>query len=113
MARLRVTSTSTLAMIPRSEPSDSTESSSERFHQVGPGLTCAWRYAPAVTAGEMLPDIAVCRELASGLRAGDGSAAEGLAERAGIPPWLLTHPRLGPRGRLDAGDTGEALGCIS
>src|SRR5262249_59418153 len=61
----------------------------------------------------MLPDIAVCRELASALRAGDDSAAAGLAERAGIPQWLLTHSGLLPRGRLDAGDTGEALGCIS
>ena len=60
----------------------------------------------------MLPDISACRELASALRAGDDSAA-GLAARAGIPRWLLTHPELGPRGRLDAGDAGEALGCIS
>ena len=60
----------------------------------------------------MLLDVAVCRELASALRAGDDSAA-GLAARAGIPGWLLTHPELGPRGRLDTGDAGEALGCIS
>jgi hypothetical protein len=33
----------------------------------------------------MLPDITVCRELASALRAGDDSAAAGLAARAGIP----------------------------
>jgi hypothetical protein len=66
-----------------------------------------------VTAGEALPDIAVCRELASALRAGDDSTAAVLAARAGIPRWLLTHPELGPRGRLDAGDAGEALGCIS
>ena len=60
----------------------------------------------------MLPDISACRELASALRAGDDPAA-GLAARAGIPRWLLTHPELGPRGRLDNGDAGEALGCIS
>ena len=71
------------------------------------------RYAPAVTAGEVLPYISACRELASALRAGDDSAAAGLAARAGIPRWLLTHPELGPRGRLDAGEAGEALGCIS
>jgi len=73
----------------------------------------SWRYAPAVTAGEVLPDVAVCRELASALRAGDDAAAAGLAVRAGVPRWLLTHPELGPRGRLDTGDAGEALGCIS
>ena len=39
----------------------------------------------------MLPEIAVCRELATALRAGDDSAAAGLAARAGIPRWLLTH----------------------
>jgi hypothetical protein len=61
----------------------------------------------------MLPDIAICRELASALRAGDDSAAAGLAARAGIPRWLLTHPELGRRGQLDVGDAGEALGCIS
>ncbi len=61
----------------------------------------------------MLPDIAVCRELASALRAGDDSAAAGLAARAGIPHWLLTHLELGPRGRLDVSDAGEALACIS
>jgi hypothetical protein len=66
-----------------------------------------------VTAGEVLPDLSACRELASALRAGDDSAAAGLAARTGIPRWLLTHPELGPRGRLDAGDAGEALGCIS
>ena len=71
------------------------------------GLIRAWRYAPAVTAGEMLPDITVCRELASALRAGDDSAAAGLAARAGIPRWLLTHLELGPRGRLDVGDAGR------
>ena len=71
------------------------------------------RYAPAVTAGEVQPDIAVCRELASALRAGDDPAAAGLAARAGLPRWLLAHPELGPRGRLDTGDAGEALGCIS
>ena len=64
-------------------------------------------------AGEMLPEIAVCRELATALRAGDDSAAAGLAARAGIPWWLLTHLELGPRGRLDVGDAGEALACIS
>ncbi len=47
------------------------------------------------------------------LRAGDDSAAAALAARAGIPRWLLTHPELGPRGRLDTGDAGEAFGCIS
>ena len=61
----------------------------------------------------MLPDISACRELASALRAGDDPAAARLAARAGIPRWLLTHSELGPRGRLDAGDAGEALGCIS
>lgn len=61
----------------------------------------------------MLPDIAVCRELATALRAGDDSAAAGLAARAGIPRWLLTHLELGPRGRLDVGDAREALACIS
>jgi hypothetical protein len=61
----------------------------------------------------MLPDVSACRELASALRAGDDAAASGLAARAGIPGWLLTHPELGPRGRLDTGDAGEALGCIS
>ena len=66
-----------------------------------------------MTAGEVLPDLSACRELASALRAGDDSAAAGLAARTGIPRWLLTHPELGPRGRLDAGDAGEALGCIS
>ena len=66
-----------------------------------------------MTAGEMLPEIAVCRELATALRAGDDSAAAGLAARAGIPRWLLTHLELGPRGRLDVGDAGEALACIS
>lgn len=66
-----------------------------------------------MTAGEAPPDTAACRELASALRAGDDSAAAGLAARAGIPRWLLTHPELGPRGRLDTGDAGEALGCIS
>jgi hypothetical protein len=53
------------------------------------------------------------RELASALRAGDDSAATGLAARAGVPRWLLTHREFGPRGRLDTGDAGEALGCIS
>ena len=66
-----------------------------------------------MTAREVLPDIAVCRELASALRAGDDGAAAGLAARAGLPRWLLTHPELGPRGRLDTGDAGEALGCVS
>jgi hypothetical protein len=66
-----------------------------------------------VIAGEVLPDRGVFRELASALRAGDDSAAEGLAARAGIPRWLLTHPGLGPRGRLDADDAGEALESIS
>src|ERR1700748_1013319 len=61
----------------------------------------------------MLPDTTVCRELASALRAGDDSAAAGLAARAGIPHWLLTHFELGPRGRLDVSDAGEALACIS
>ena len=77
------------------------------------GLIRSGRYAPAVTAGETLPDVAACRELASALRAGDDAAAAGLAVRAGIPRWLLTHPELGPRGRLDIRDAGEALGCIS
>ena len=71
------------------------------------------RYAPAVTAGETLPDLAVCRELASALRAGDDPAAAGLAARTGIPRWLLTHRELGPRGRLDVGEASEALGCVS
>ncbi len=53
------------------------------------------------------------RELASALRAGDDSAATGLAARVGVPRWLLTHREFGPRGRLDTGDAGEALGCIS
>jgi hypothetical protein len=53
------------------------------------------------------------RELASALRAGDDSAATGLAARAGVPRWLLTHREFGPRGRLDTGDAGQALGCIS
>ena len=61
----------------------------------------------------MLSEIAVCRELATALRAGDDSAAAGLAARAGIPRWMLTHLELGPRGRLDVGDAGEALACIS
>ena len=72
-----------------------------------------WRYAPAVTAGEVQPDMAVCRELASALRAGDDPAAAGLGARTGLPRWLLTHRELGPRGRLDVGEAGEALGCIS
>lgn len=55
----------------------------------------------------------VSRELASALRAGDDSAAERLAARAGVPRWLLTHPGFGPRGRLDADDAGEALESIS
>src|SRR5204863_7040917 len=78
-----------------------------------PALIRAWRYAPAVTAVEMLPDVTVCRELASALRAGDDSAAAGLAARAGIPHWLLTHLELGPRGRLDVSDAGEAPACIT
>jgi hypothetical protein len=64
-----------------------------------------------VTAGETLPDVAVCRELALALRAGDDAA--GLAAQAAVPQWLLTHPELGPRGRLDTGDAAEALACIS
>ena len=71
------------------------------------------RYAPAVTAEEVQPDMAVCRELASALRAGDDPAAAGLAARADLPRWLLTHRELGPRGRLDVSEAGEALGCIS
>src|SRR6266699_2632043 len=72
------------------------------------------RYAPAVTAGDaLLPDIEVARELASALRASDDSAAAGLAARADVPRWLLTHREFGPRGRLDTGDAGEALWCIS
>ena len=63
--------------------------------------------------GEVPPGTAACRELASVLRAGDDSAAAALAGRAGIPRWLLTHPELGPRGRLDTGDAGEVFGCIS
>src|ERR1035437_10999217 len=55
----------------------------------------------------------VSRELASALRAGDDSAAERLAARAGVPRRLLTHPGFGPRGRLDADDAGEALESIS
>ena len=55
----------------------------------------------------------VSRELASALRAGDDSAAEGLAAQAGVPRWLLTHPEFGPRGRLDADDAGEALESVS
>jgi hypothetical protein len=55
----------------------------------------------------------VAGELASALRAGDDSAAAGLAARAGVPRWLLTHRALGPRGRIDVGDAGEALACIS
>jgi hypothetical protein len=51
-----------------------------------------------VTAGDVLPDLSACRELASALRAGDDSAAEGLAARTGIPRWLLTHPELGHAG---------------
>ncbi|MGH3069674.1 MAG: hypothetical protein ACRDOL_19765 [Streptosporangiaceae bacterium] len=66
-----------------------------------------------MTAGEVLPGMEVSREFASALRAGDDSAAEGLAARAGVPRWLLTHPELGPRGRLDADDAGEALKSIS
>ncbi len=66
-----------------------------------------------MTAGEVLPDRGVCRELASALRAGDDPAAKGLAARAGVPRWLLTHPGLGPRGRLDADDAGRALESIS
>src|SRR5260370_36309437 len=72
------------------------------------------RYAPAVTAGDaQLPDMEVTRELAAALRAGDDSAAAGLATRAGVPRWLLTDRELGPRGRLDISDGCEALGCIS
>jgi len=55
----------------------------------------AWRYAPAVTAGEVLPDIAICRELASALRAGNDSAA--------LYAMLATYARRGPNrviGRL-------------
>ena len=55
----------------------------------------------------------VARELASALRAGNDSAATGLAARVGVPRWLLAHREFGPRGRLDTGDAGEALGCIS
>jgi SEC-C motif len=61
----------------------------------------------------MLPDIQVSHELASALRAGDDSAADGLAARAGVPWWLLTHPEFGPRGRLDPDDAGVALESIS
>jgi SEC-C motif len=66
-----------------------------------------------VTEGETLPDLAVFHELASALRAGDDPAAAGLAARAGLPRWLLTHRELGPRGRLDVSEAAEALGCIS
>ena len=66
-----------------------------------------------MTAGEVLPDIGVCRKLASALRAGDDSAAEGLAGRAGVPGWLLAHPGFGPRGRLDPDDAAAALEAIS
>ncbi len=66
-----------------------------------------------MTAGEVLPDIAVCRELASALRTGDDAVAAGLAARAGIPGWLVSHPEFGSRGRLDVGEAGEALGCIA
>src|SRR6266567_7887826 len=74
----------------------------------------SWRYAPAVTAGDaLLPNMEAARELASALRAGDYSVATTLTARAGVPRWLLTHREFGPRGRLDTGDAGEALGCIS
>ena len=66
-----------------------------------------------MTAGEVLPDIEASRELASALRAGDDSAADRLAARAGVPRWLLTHPEFGPRGRLDPDDAGAALVSIS
>ena len=67
-----------------------------------------------VTAGDaLLPDMEVARDLASALRAGDDSVATTLATRAGVPRWLLTHREFGPRGRLDTGDAGEALRCIS
>src|ERR1700761_4881841 len=46
MARSRVTSTSTLVMIPRSEPSDSTTSSSERSHQSRDGGSAPVRSLP-------------------------------------------------------------------
>jgi len=66
-----------------------------------------------VTAGQVVPDIGVSRELASALRAGDDSAADRLAARVGVPRWLLTHPEFGPRGRLDPDDAGAALESIS
>ena len=66
-----------------------------------------------MNAGETLPDLAVCGQLASALRAGDDPAAAGLAARAGLPRWLLTHRELGPRGRLDVSEAGDALGFIS
>ena len=48
MARSRVTSISTLVMIPRSEPSDSAESSSEQCHRsCGGGSACHRRAATA------------------------------------------------------------------
>src|SRR5207237_9274092 len=71
------------------------------------------RKARAVTAEGGRPDMRRCRGLASALRAGDDPAAAGLAARAGLPRWLLTHRGLGPRGRLDVSEAGEALGCIS
>ena len=52
---------------------------------------------PGVTAGEMLPEIPACRELARARRAGDDSAAAGLAARAGIPRRLPTHLALAAR----------------
>ena len=66
-----------------------------------------------MNAGETLPDLAVCGQLASALRVGDDPAAAGLAARTGLPRWLLTHRELGPRGRLDVSEAGKALGCIS
>ena len=71
------------------------------------------RYDPAVTTEEVLPDIGVSRELASALRAGDDSAADRLAARAGVPRWLLTHPEFGPRGRVDVDDAREALASVA
>ncbi|HEY2576378.1 MAG TPA: SEC-C domain-containing protein [Streptosporangiaceae bacterium] len=67
-----------------------------------------------MATGETLSSgVELARELAFALRAGDDSAAAGLAAQAGVPPWLLTHRELGPRGQLDPGTAGEALACVA